>query len=51
VTILVAQRARGVTLSYDRVASTIAPYAGQEAASVAEGLDDAVLTLLRNAAG
>jgi uncharacterized protein (DUF302 family) len=51
VTILVAERARGVTLSYDRVASAIAPYAGQEASSVAEGLDDAVLTLLRNAAG
>jgi uncharacterized protein (DUF302 family) len=51
VTILVTERGRGVTLSYDRVASAIAPYAGQEASSVAEGLDDAVLTLLRNAAG
>jgi hypothetical protein len=40
-----------VTLSYDRVASAIAPYAGQEASAVAEGLDDAVLTLLRDAAG
>jgi hypothetical protein len=51
VTILVAERDAGVTLSYDRVASAIAPYAGQEASSVAEALDDAVLTLLRGAAG
>ena len=51
VTILVAERDAGVTLSYDRVASAIAPYAGQEASSVAEALDDAVLTLLRDAAG
>jgi uncharacterized protein (DUF302 family) len=51
VTILVADRDAGVTLSYDRVASAIAPYAGQEASSVAEALDDAVLTLLRDAAG
>jgi uncharacterized protein (DUF302 family) len=51
VTVLVAERDAGVTLSYDRVASAIAPYAGQEASSVAEALDDAVLTLLRDAAG
>jgi uncharacterized protein (DUF302 family) len=51
VTILVIERDGGVTLSYDRVASAIAPYAGQEASAVAEGLDDAVLTLLRDAAG
>jgi uncharacterized protein (DUF302 family) len=51
VTILVAERDGGVTLSYDRVASAIAPYAGQEASAVAEGLDDAVVTLLRDAAG
>jgi len=51
VTILVAERDAGVTLSYDRVASAIAPYAGQEASTVAEALDDAVLTLLRDAAG
>jgi len=36
----------GVTLSYDRVASAIAAYAGQEASAVAAGVfDDAVLTL------
>lgn len=51
VTILVAERPDGVTVSYDRVASAIAPYAGNEASAVAEALDDAVLTLLRNAAG
>jgi uncharacterized protein (DUF302 family) len=50
VTILVVERDSGVTLSYDRVASAIAPYAGQEASSVAEALDDAVVTLLRDAA-
>ena len=44
VTVLVVERADGVTLSYDRVASAIAPYAGQEASAVAEGLDDAVVT-------
>ena len=51
VTILIAERPDGVTVSYDRVASAIAPYAGNEASAVAEALDDAVLTLLRNAAG
>jgi len=51
VTILAAERPDGVTLSYDRVASAIAPYAGSEASAIAEALDDAVLTLLRNAAG
>jgi hypothetical protein len=51
VTILIAERPDGVTVSYDRVASAIAPYAGNEASAVAEALDDAVLTLLRGAAG
>jgi hypothetical protein len=51
VTILIAERADGVTVSYDRVASQIAPYAGSEASAVAAALDDAVLTMLRNAAG
>jgi hypothetical protein len=51
VTVLVVERAEGVTLSYDRVASAIAPYAGQEALAVAEELDAAVVTLLRDAAG
>ena len=51
VTILVMERDGGVTLSYDRLASAIAPYAGQEASAVAVALDDAVLTLLCDAAG
>ena len=51
VTILIVERPEGVTLSYDRVASAIASYSGDEAQAVAEGLDDAVLTLLRDAAG
>jgi uncharacterized protein (DUF302 family) len=51
VTILVAEGPHGVTLSYDRVASAIAPYGSAEASAVAETLDDAVLTLLHDAAG
>ncbi|MBE1551649.1 uncharacterized protein (DUF302 family) [Mycobacterium sp. OAS707] len=51
VTILIAERAHGVTLSYDRVASAIAPYGSAEASAVAESLDDAVLRLLHDAAG
>ena len=35
----------------NRVASQIAPYGGDEASAVAGKLDEAVLTLLRNAAG
>jgi len=51
VTILIVERPDGVTLSYDRVASAIAPYAGHAASAVAEDLDEAVPTLLRDAAG
>ncbi len=51
VTVLVIERPDGVTLSYDRVASAIAPYAGRQASAVAEDLDAAVVTLLRDAAG
>ena len=51
VTILVAERAEGTTLSYDRVVSAIAPYASDEASAVAASLDDAVVTLLQHAAG
>jgi uncharacterized protein (DUF302 family) len=51
VTILIAERAQGVTLSYDRVASAIAPYGSAEASAVAESLDNAVVTLLHDAAG
>jgi hypothetical protein len=51
VTILVAERDPGTTLSYDRVASAIAPNASAEASAVAPSLDDAVVRLLRDAAG
>jgi uncharacterized protein (DUF302 family) len=51
VTILVAERDPGTTLSYDRVASAIAPYSSAEASAIAASLDDAVVTLLRDAAG
>jgi uncharacterized protein (DUF302 family) len=51
VTILVMERDGGVTLSYDRVTSALAPYADQRATAVASELDDSVLSLLREAAG
>lgn len=51
VTILVAERPHGVTLSYDRVASAIASNASAEASAVAEALDSSVRTLLHDAAG
>ena len=51
VTILIAERAPGTTLSYDRVASALAPYASDEASVIAGALDDAVLHLLQTAAG
>jgi hypothetical protein len=51
VTILVVERDGGVTLSYDRVASAIAPYADDQATQVATDLDASVLELLHAAAG
>lgn len=51
ITILVAERSAGTTLSYDRIASAIAPYASAEASAVADALDDAVMALLQAAAG
>jgi uncharacterized protein (DUF302 family) len=50
ITILIAEQTEGTTLSYDRIASAIAPYASQEASAVATALDDAVVTLLQAAA-
>jgi Domain of unknown function DUF302 len=48
VTILVAETPGGGTrVSYDSVASVLAPYRDQAAAQVARHLDDEVLTLLR----
>jgi uncharacterized protein (DUF302 family) len=51
VTILIVERDGGVTLSYDRVASAIAPYADDQAMRVAVDLDAAVVELLHAAAG
>jgi hypothetical protein len=51
VTILIAERDGGVTLSYDCVASAIATYGDAAASAVAADLDAAVLALLESAAG
>ncbi|GAA4622637.1 hypothetical protein GCM10023196_015630 [Actinoallomurus vinaceus] len=52
VTILVAETSDGGTrVSYDSVASALAPYRDQAASQVAERLDNEVLTLLRHVTG
>ena len=51
VTILVDERADGVYLSYDSIASLIAPYGSQEALVVARDLDAKIERLLETAAG
>ena len=51
VTILVDERPDGVHLSYDRVASFLAPYGNMEASKVALELDAKVAALLASAAG
>ena len=50
VTVLVDERADGVHLSYDRMASLLAPYQSREALEVARNLDMKVEGLLRQAA-
>jgi hypothetical protein len=50
VTILIDERADGVHLSYDRMASLIAPYENAEALDVARALDSKVEGLLVEAA-
>ena len=50
VTILVDERSDRVHVSYDRMASLIAPYGSAEALQVAEDLDSTVENILRNAA-
>jgi uncharacterized protein (DUF302 family) len=50
VTVLVDERADGVHLSYDRMASFLAGYGNPDALKVAEDLDNKVETLLRAAA-
>jgi uncharacterized protein (DUF302 family) len=51
VTILIDERADGVHLSYDLMASFLAPYGSQAALAVASDLDAKVENLLRAAAG
>jgi hypothetical protein len=51
VTILIDQRADGVHLSYDRMASFLAPYGNADALKVARDLDEKVENILRAAAG
>ena len=50
VTVLVDERADGVHLSYDRMASFIAPYGNRDALEVARNLDKKIEDLLRQAA-
>ena len=50
VTVLIDERADGVHLSYDRMASLLAAYGNPDALRVAEDLDNKVETLLREAA-
>jgi len=51
VTVLVDERADGVHLSYDRMASFLAPYGNRDALEVARNLDKKIEDLLRQAAG
>ena len=50
VTVLVDERADGVHLSYDRMASFLATYGNPDALRIAKDLDNKVETLLREAA-
>jgi uncharacterized protein (DUF302 family) len=50
VTVLIDERADGVHLSYDRMASLLAPYGNPDALKVAQALDAKVEHLLRQAA-
>ena len=49
VTVLVDERTDGVHLSYDRMASLLAPYGNPDALKVARNLDTKVEDLLRQA--
>src|SRR5260370_36205655 len=50
VTVLVDERADGVHLSYDTMASFLAPYGNRDALEVARNLDKKIEHLLRQAA-
>jgi uncharacterized protein (DUF302 family) len=51
VTVLVDERDDGVHISYDRMASFLAPYGNADALAVAQNLDQKVESLLVTAAG
>jgi uncharacterized protein (DUF302 family) len=51
VTVLVDERADGVHISYDRMASLLAPYGNPDALEVARNLDAKLEDLLQKAAG
>jgi uncharacterized protein (DUF302 family) len=51
ITVLVDERSDGVHLSYDRMASLLAPYGNSDALAVAQSLDKKVEALLSEAAG
>ena len=50
VTVLIDERSDGVSLSYDLMASLLAPYGNEQASAVARQLDEKVLGLLTAAA-
>ena len=50
VTVLIDERADGVHLSYDRMASFLEPYGNADALAVARDLDSKIETLLRKSA-
>ena len=50
VTVLVDERADGVHLSYDKMASLLAPYGNADALAVARDLDSKIENLLRASA-
>jgi uncharacterized protein (DUF302 family) len=51
INVLVDERSDGVHLSYDRMASFLAPYGNSDALAVAQNLDKKVEALLSEAAG
>ncbi len=50
ITILIEERADSVRISYDRMASYLAPYGNGDALKVARGLDEKVERILTEAA-
>jgi hypothetical protein len=51
ITLLVDERANGVHLGYDRMASFLAPYGNAAALAVARDLDSKIERMMRDAAG